>query len=77
MLVALALAAATPVASCGGDSDRRAARELSFTVESRLVGRDLTARAVVPAGAGGDERRPHIDEYLRFYAREPARCRPA
>jgi enterochelin esterase-like enzyme len=40
--------------------DRHGARETSFTVHSRLVGRDLRVVAAVPAGVGAGERRPLV-----------------
>ncbi|HET9012207.1 MAG TPA: alpha/beta hydrolase-fold protein, partial [Gemmatimonadaceae bacterium] len=56
--VAAAALAAGVVVAAGEEPDRHGARLVTFTVRSELVSRNLTARAVVPAGVGDGERRP-------------------
>jgi enterochelin esterase-like enzyme len=58
LIAALALLAGLVVASRAGEPDRRGARIVTFTVKSRLVGRNLHQLAVVPAGVESGERRP-------------------
>lgn len=55
-LAALSLAAGLVVAAVA--PDRHGAHDVSFAVKSRLVGRTLHEKAVVPAGASDSDRRP-------------------
>jgi enterochelin esterase-like enzyme len=57
ILAVAAMAAGLAVAAARGP-DRHGAKETSFAVDSRLVGRKLEQRAVVPAGADDAHRRP-------------------
>jgi S-formylglutathione hydrolase FrmB len=56
-LAVIALAAGFAAAAAGGPN-RHGAKEVAFTVDSRLVGRKLEQRAVVPGGIAAGERRP-------------------
>jgi enterochelin esterase-like enzyme len=58
LVAALALAAGLVVAAVM--PDRHGAHDVSFSVKSRLVGRTLHEKAVVPAGASDSDRRPLI-----------------
>ncbi|MEA2427723.1 MAG: hypothetical protein QOF37_1351 [Thermoleophilaceae bacterium] len=57
-LAAVAALAAGLVTGSQAGPDQHGATVVGFTVHSRLVGRDLRERAVIPAGVGAGERRP-------------------